>query len=229
MKTTNTIQVGELKGEKIKAFVCGHTGATGKALMDLLVASPTVESIVTVGRRENEKYKNHPKVTQHIIPNMLEIGKEDLSIAQGCNAAFCAIGTPFNEVFKKNNDSYRAVDFGIATEFASFSRNAGVKYFATITGEGTDGDSKMQMFVVKRDVEKFIQTLGFERIAILRPGFLDRGKDATWQEKIMLPKLWGTPVAKIAATMIWAAIHQPETVKGYSTKEIRTIATKMGI
>jgi N-acetyl-gamma-glutamylphosphate reductase len=83
-----TIQVGELKGEKIRAFVCGHTGATGKALMDILVASPAVESIVAVGRHKNEKYANHPKVTQHIVPYMTQIGKEDISIAEGCNVAF---------------------------------------------------------------------------------------------------------------------------------------------
>jgi hypothetical protein len=230
MKATTTIQTGSLKGEKIKAFVCGHTGATGKALMDILVESPIVESIVAVGRRENEKYKNHPKVKQYIVSNMNEIGKEDISIAQGCNAAFCTIGTPFMEVTdKKKQDQYRAVDFGIATEFAKFARKAGVKYFATITGAGTDSNSKNNMYVVKRDVENFIQTLGFERIAIMRPGFLNRGKDSSWVEKLMLPGLFGTPVAKIAAAMVWGAIYQTEKVKGYTTKEIKAKAKELGV
>jgi hypothetical protein len=220
----------EAGNTKINAFLCGHTGATGKALMDILVESPEVESIVAVGRRENEKYKNHPKVTQYIVPNMVEIGKEDLSIAKGCNAAFCTIGTPFNDVFKKEKkDDYRKVDFGIVTEFAKFAKKADVSYFATITGEGTDGNSKMNMYVVKKDVENLIQSLGFERVAIMRPGFLDRGKDATWQEKIMLPKLWGTPVEKVAGAMVWGAMNQTEKVKGYSTKEIRAKARELGV
>jgi hypothetical protein len=230
MKTNTTIQAGTLKGEKIKAFVCGHTGATGKALMDILVSSPYVESIVAVGRRENEKYKNNPKVTQHIVPNMIEIGKEDISIAEGCNAAFCTIGTPFTEVTnKKKQDQYRAVDFGIATEFAKFAKKAGVKYFATITGEGTDGNSQANMYVVKRDVENLIQTLGFERIAIMRPGFLNRGKDSYWVERLMLSALLGTPVSKLAAAMVWGAIYQTEDVKGYTTKEIKANAKALGI
>jgi hypothetical protein len=195
---------------KIKAFVCGHTGATGKALMDILVESPDVESIVAVGRRENEKYKNHPKVKQYIVPNMIEIGKEDISIAEGCNAAFCTIGTPFMEVTnKKKQDQYRAVDFGIATEFAKFARKAGVTYFSTITGAGTDSKSTNNMYVVKRDVENLIQTLGFERIAIMRPGFLNRGK--------------------IAGAMVWGALNQTEKVKGYTTKEIKTKAQELGV
>lgn len=110
-------------------MVSGHTGATGKTLMDILAASPAVESIVAVGRRENEKYKNHPKVKQYIVSNMLEIGKEDIAIAEGCNAAFCTIGTPFNDVFnKKKQDAYRMVDFGIITEFAKFAKKAGVSF-----------------------------------------------------------------------------------------------------
>lgn len=52
MKACTEIKSGDLKGEKIRALVSGHTGATGKALMDILAASPAVESIVAVGRRE---------------------------------------------------------------------------------------------------------------------------------------------------------------------------------
>ena len=222
-----TISNGKLQGQRIRAFVSGHTGATGKALMDVLVASPYVEYVVAVGRRENEKYKNHPKVKQYVVKNMLELEKEDLQIAQGCNVAFCAIGTPFNDVTnKKKQDQYRAVDFGIATEFAKFARNAGVEFFATITGVGTDSKSENNMFKVKRDVENLVQTLGFERIAFMRPGFLDRGKDAGWTEKLMLPGIFGTKVEKIAKAMVWASIQQTEAVKGYSTKEIKMNSVK---
>ena len=230
MKKILSIEVGKLKGAKIKAFVCGHTGATGKALMDILVEAPYVESIVAVGRRKNEKYENHPKVTQYVVASMIDIGKENIEIAKGCNVAFCTIGTPFNDVTnKKKQDSYKMVDFGIATEFAKFARNAGVEFFATITGEGTDSNSKMNMYVVKRDVENLVKTLGFERVAYMRPGFLDRGKDAGWTEKIMLPKIFGTPVKKVGAAMVWAALYQTEELKGYSTKEIRANAAELGI
>jgi hypothetical protein len=229
IEMNNTIQVGKLKGEKIKAFVCGHTGATGKALMDILVESPYVESVVAVGRRENEKYKNHPKVKQYIVPNMIELSKEDISIAEGCNVAFCTIGTPFNDVTnKKKQDQYRMVDFGIATEFAKFAKRAGVEYFSTITGVGTDSDSTNNMYVVKRDVENLIQTLGFERIAIMRPGFLYRGKDSSLTEKLMLSRFLGTPVAKVAGAMVWGAINQTEGVKGYTTAEIKEKSKALG-
>jgi hypothetical protein len=45
----------------------------------------------------------------------------------------------------------------------------------------------------------------------------------------MLPGLFGTPVAKIAAAMVWGAIYQTEKVKGYTTKEIKAKAKELGV
>lgn len=215
--------------KKIRALVCGHTGATGKALMKALIESPQVETIIAVGRRENPYFNKNSKVKQHIVPNMLDINKVDIKIAENCNVAFCTIGTPFNDVAKKSKqDSYRAVDFGITTEFAKFAKSSGVEFFATITGEGTENanEKSANMFRVKKDVEVFIQSLGFNRVAIMRPGFLDRGKDAGFVERLMLPGIFGTPVSKIANSMIWASITQNGKVVGYNTKEIKVAAEK---
>jgi uncharacterized protein YbjT (DUF2867 family) len=128
-------------------------------------------------------------------------------------------------VFKKSKrDSYKQVDFGIATEFAKFARKAGVTSFTTITGEGVDSDVNMHMYNVKRDVENVVKHLGFEHVAIMRPGFLYRGKDASWMEKLMLARFFGLPVARVAKTMIWAMQNQAEHFQGYDTRAIQGIA-----
>jgi hypothetical protein len=41
----------------------------------------------------------------------------------------------------------------------------------------------------------------------MRPGFLKRGKDSSWVEKLMLPGLFGTLVAKIAGAMDFNILH----------------------
>jgi hypothetical protein len=63
----------------------------------------------------------------------------------------------------------------------------------------------------------------------MRPGFLHRGKDASWMEKLMLSGIFGTPVAKVAGTMVWGALNQKEDFKGYTTQEIKEKAKEMGI
>lgn len=217
-------------GKKIRALVCGHTGATGKALVEALIASPNCESIVAVGRRENMQFKNSPKVTQHIVPDMAKIDTVDPKIAEGVNAAFCCIGTPFSDVAKKNKQGeYRAVDFGIATSFAKFAKAAGAEFYATITGEGTEkeSNSKINMYRVKQDVEKFVQTLDFGRVAFIRPGFLNRGADAGFTERLMLPSIFGIPVAKVAQSMILASLTQKKAVEGYTgNKLLKKMATE---
>jgi hypothetical protein len=76
------------------------------------------------------------------------------------------------------------------------------------------------MYRVKQEVEKFVQTLGFERIAFIRPGFLNRGKDAGWMERIMLSGLFGIPVDKVAKSMILASFIQTEAVVGYTGNNV---------
>jgi len=211
--------------KKIRALVIGHTGATGKALLDALIASPECESIVAIGRRESQVHKGSPKLTQIVLADMKSIASLDPALAQQANAAFCCIGTPFNDVFFKKDDAFRAVDFVIATEFAKYAKAAGADFFATITGEGTDPDSKMNMTRVKGEVEVLVRSLRFSRVAFLRPGFLNRGRDAGWLEKIMsLGGILGLPVSQLARAMAWAALHQKEAEAGYTTKDVKRVA-----
>jgi len=219
---------GKSKGQKIRALVCGHTGATGKALVKALNDSPYCESIVAIGRREYQEFKEMKKVTQHIVPDMTKLNTVDINIAKGANAAFCCIGTPFTDVFsKKKQDDYHKVDFGIATGFAKFAHDAGVDYYTTITGEGTEkeSNSNMHMYRVKQDVEKYVTALQFDRTTFIRPGFLNRGKDAGFVEKLMLPGLFGIEVKKVAESMIWSALTQSKKLDGPSgNKELKRMA-----
>lgn len=212
--------------EKIRALIIGHTGATGKALLDTLIASDDCESIVAFGRRESLEHKGVAKLTQHVVPQMPEIGSLPLSYAKGANTAFCCIGTAFNDVFKTSKAlEYYNTDFGIATEFAMYSKVAGVEFFSFISGQGANAESSMNMFRVKGEVENFVSELKFERAAYLRPGSLDRGADATITEKILtLWGLLGLPVADLAKAMVWIALNQSSNVQIYDGKSISNAA-----
>lgn len=210
----------------IKALIIGHTGSTGSALLDILITSPDCESIVAIGRRENMKYKKNPKLTQIILPNMLEIGSLKTDIANGANAAFCCIGTTFNDVFKKSKaQEYHNVDFGIATGFAAFAKSVGVEFFAIITGDSSDSKSKQRMTRVKGETEDFVKALNFNRTAILRPGLLNRGNGKRgWLEQIItIFGTFGLPVSKLALAMHWMAKYQKEKTFSYETVDIKKV------
>lgn len=221
-KNSNKVDIAN--GRKLRALVCGHTGATGQALLDALIASPDYESIVAVGRRESAAHRGEPKLQQHIVENMLELSTTHPNIANGFDAAFCCIGTTFNDVFKQSKAAeYLSVDFGIATEFAKFAKLSGVEFFAIITGDKSDSKSKFRMTKVKGETEDFVISLGFPRVAILRPGLLNRGKGRRgWMEQVAtLGGIFGLPVRKLAQSMVWMNLHQTESLKRYETIDIR--------
>ena len=210
--------------KKTKALIIGHTGSTGSALLDILIASPDCESIVAIGRRENTKHKGNSKLTQYILPNMLEISNMDINIAKDANAAFCCIGTTFNDVFKSSKaEEYQNVDFGIATGFAQLAKNAGVEFFSIITGDKSDSKSRHRMTRVKGETEDLVRALKFGRTAILRPGLLNRGDGRRgWLEQIItVGGKFGMPVAKLALAMIWMSKNQSEANVSYETVDIK--------
>jgi len=209
---------------KFRALVCGHTGATGSALIETLTALPQCESIVAVGRRKNAAQEGNPKLTQHVVENMQAMSKTHPDLGAGCTVAFCCIGTTFNDVFKKSKaDEYQSVDFVIATEFAKLAKQGGVDFFAIITGENSDSKSQMRMTRVKGETEDFVVSLGFKRLAILRPGLLNRGKGRRgWLEQIFtVGGIFGLPVQKLGQAMIWMAMNQQEALKRYETPDIQ--------
>jgi oxidoreductase len=211
-------------GNKMRALVIGHTGATGQALLDLLITIPECESIIAIGRRESEQHKSSSKLTQYILPDMIEIGSFDTELLKGVNVAFCTIGTTFNDVFKESKAAeYQAVDFGIATGFAKLAKSAGIEFFAIITGDKSDSRSKHRMTRVKGETEDFVIAQGFNRVAILRPGLINRGKGRRgWLEHIFtLGGIVGLPVVKLAKAMVWMSRKQTDQLKRYETADIQ--------
>lgn len=209
---------------KIRALLIGHTGATGGALLDTLIASPQCESIVAIGRRKSSRHLDSPKLTQIVVENMLEISSLDPKYAEGSNAAFCCIGTKFNDVFKSSKArEYQSVDFGIATGFARFAKLAGADFFGIITGEKSDSNSRYRMTRVKGETEDFVVAQKFNRTAILRPGLLNRGKGRRgWLEQIAtVGGIFGIPVADLAGGLYWMALTQTAPLVRYETKDIQ--------
>lgn len=211
-------------GKKIHALVIGHTGATGQTLLDTLIASPQCDSIIAIGRRESARHKGSPKLKQYILPNMLEIASFDLELVKGVNAAFCTIGTTFNDVFKESKAAeYQAVDFGIATGFAKLAKAAGAEFFGIITGDKSDSNSKHRMTRVKGETEDFVIAQKFNRVAILRPGLLNRGKGRRgWLEQIFtIGGNFGLKVTDLSKGMYEMSLSQKESVKKYETPDIQ--------
>jgi hypothetical protein len=206
---------------KFTALVCGHTGATGKALLDTLLDSPQYKEVIAIGRRESPRHKGADKLTQIVLPNMEEVAKLSASISKHVDAGFCCIGAGYAEMFKNDAKTFHAVDYVIATEFAKLSQNLGADFFSVITCEGVSPQAKNFMYRTKGETEEYL--MKFARLALMHPKFVNREGDAQWFERIMsLNGLLGTKVSDMARAMAWASLKQRAPLAVYNVKDMRT-------
>jgi uncharacterized protein YbjT (DUF2867 family) len=88
--------------------------------------------------------------------------------AIGGDVAICAIGTTMRAA--GSQAAFRAVDFDIATDFASAARAAG--HMIVVSSVGADARSPNFYLRTKGEMEAALDALGFDRLDILRPGLL---------------------------------------------------------
>lgn len=209
--------------KKYNAIICGHTGATGKFVLDELVDAPWINIVITIGRSEYPKYKNHPKVKQIITPDLTDLSHLNPDEFEKIDFAFDLVATPVSEAFK-GEEVYRIADVEMTSEFARFAKSTGATFLSAIgmvPMKGTDYASK-----AKKDFEDYARTLGFERLAFMHPKWVNRESDTKWYESFYtLFGLIGTKASHISRTLVWAAKNQTEADKDYSIKEIKSIAT----
>ena len=209
----------------MRALICGHTGATGKIVLEALVNADWVESVVTVGRRNYEKYENHPKVKQIIVSDMLDLSAITLEEVGAINLAFDFVATNLKEAFN-GEDFYRIADVDMATKFAELAKEAGAKYICAISMKDADKPTEKKGDYAKRakhDMEENIRAMEFKKFAIMRPDWLQR--DGSLMEFIYtFGGLQGIKVSDMAKCIIWSARNQREAEYAYTVKEMKKIA-----
>jgi uncharacterized protein YbjT (DUF2867 family) len=82
----------------------------------------------------------------------------------------------------------KRVDLDYSNAGARLAAAAGtVTHFSLVTSQGASASSWIGYLKVKGQQEEYARTLGFPRLALFRPGALDRGplRDARFKEKLM--------------------------------------------
>ena len=147
------------------ALIAGATGLVGSYLVDQLVAAPEYERVIAVTRRPLEV--EHPKLIEvHASFDALDRLPEPL---RG-DDAFCCLGTTMKKAGSR--DAFRAVDHGAVLAFAWAAQRGGAKRFFTVSAMGADPASRIFYNRVKGETEQALEVLGFDTLAIFRPGLL---------------------------------------------------------
>ena len=152
------------------AWLAGGSGLVGGELLRMLLADPSVEKVVSVGRRTLPL--EDPKLVQ------VKIDFADVSASKGAfdalpapDCAFSCLGTTIKKA--GSQEAFRAVDHDAVVAFAKAARSKGAKVFEHVSSLGADAKARSFYMLVKGQTEEAVAALGFESVYALRPSILD--------------------------------------------------------
>jgi uncharacterized protein YbjT (DUF2867 family) len=154
----------------LKIVLAGATGLVGKALLKILEEDPSIDAIDVIGRRLSESQSG--KVIQHVAP----ITEWPLLITQiKSDIAISTLGTTLKQA--GSEAAFAAIDLDSVLAFARASLAAGARRLMVVTSIGAHPSSRNFYLATKGKLEQEIQTIGFDRVDVFRPGLL-RGERA---------------------------------------------------
>lgn len=160
-----------------QALLIGGTGLVGRLVADRLLAN-SVEVHALLRRSAG---RSAPGWYEQVAPP-----DEWPALARriGGDVAVSALGTTSRAA--GSDAAFRAVDFGMVTDFARAAREGGVHHMITVSSVGADPDSRFFYPRLKGETERALGEIGFDRLDIIRPGLLrgERGADRRLGERI---------------------------------------------
>lgn len=162
----------------MKALIIGATGATGKDLVQILLADPDYTALTIFVRRSTGLA--HPKLSEVITDfNNLE------ALSQQINGDvwFSCLGTTLKLAGSKEKQWH--IDHDIPLQFAKIARRNDIPTAVLLSAYGASATSKVFYSKMKGKLEDAINALAFNRFIIFRPGLLLRTNTDRTGERIM--------------------------------------------
>ena len=157
-----------------RAWVLGATGATGTALVGLLLGNDEYSEVHVFVRRPLQL--QHAKLHVHVVD--MERA-EDWQTGPAADVAFSCLGTTLRAAGSKA--AQHRVDVDYQLQFAEMARRSGVGTFVLLSAAGANAKSSLFYMRLKGEAEEGVRALGFERTLFFRPGMIDRGGEGTRQ------------------------------------------------
>ncbi|XP_047218536.1 oxidoreductase HTATIP2 [Girardinichthys multiradiatus] len=205
------------RGQNKSCFILGASGETGKMLLRELLERNIFSKITLIGRRQltfgDKEYEN---LVQEVI-NFEKL--DDYAAAfMGHDVGYCCLGTTRA---KAGADGFIKVDHDYVLKSAELAKAGGCTQFHLESSRGADKNSNFLYLKVKGQVEAEIEALGFDRLAIYRPGVLLVDRQESRPGEWLARKFFGAvsavcstsmsiPIQAVAKAMVSNTLLQPE-------------------
>lgn len=160
-----------------RVVIIGGTGQVGSAVVRALVAEPLCAEIVMVNRKAAAATAD-PRVRQ-VTMDTAAAGFQDevTALARGmvahgepvCGASCVGVGAGSR---KWSEEELKALEVGVVGGFARGCHAGGIRQFALLSAAGSTSKSRIRYARVMGLKEEAVQEVGFDRLAIFRPGII---------------------------------------------------------
>lgn len=155
--------------QKLKVIITGATGMVGEGVLQECLVNPEVQQVLIINRKEYPL--QHPKLSQVVLPDILDIDSlgQDLSAYNACY--FCAGVSSIG----MDEQQYSKLTYDLTLNFAKklVSINPDMT-FCYVSGSGTDSSEKGKTMWarVKGKTENDLMKLPFKAVYNFRPAFM---------------------------------------------------------
>ena len=160
-----------------RVLIIGGTGQVGSAVVRALAAQPSCAEVVMVNRRAASVTAD-PRVRQVVLDTaVVQFPAEITKLAQSVLArgdpvyGACCVGVG-KDSRKWSEEALRALEIGVVGGFTRGCRAAGITRFALLSAAGSAANSRLRYARVMGLKEQAVEGMGFERLAIFRPGII---------------------------------------------------------
>ena len=160
-----------------RVLIAGGTGQVGTAVVRALAAEPSCAEVVMVNRRAIS-LAAAARVRQVILDTAdarfpAEVTRLAQSmVAQGdpvYGASCIGVGTGS---LTWSEEALKALEIGVVGGFARGCREGGITRFSLLSAVGSTSKSRFRYVRIMGLKEETVQEVGFERLAIFRPGII---------------------------------------------------------
>jgi uncharacterized protein YbjT (DUF2867 family) len=153
----------------VKVLVFGATGMVGQGVLRECLIDPSVERVVTVGRRATDD--KHPKLGELVYPDLSTLAPLEPQLG-GFDACFFCLGV---SALGMSESAYTRVTYDLTMGIArTLLRTSPGLTFIYVSGAGTDSSERGRAMWarVKGRTENALLSLPFKAAYMFRPGLI---------------------------------------------------------
>jgi uncharacterized protein YbjT (DUF2867 family) len=183
------------------AIIIGATGLVGSTLVKQLLENPIYSKVILLLRKPLKI--SHSKLIQEVTDfdklNASKIVGDDL---------FCAMGTTLAKAGSK--EAQYKIDCTYPYEIGRIAKANGVKQYLLVSCVGANFDSSNFYLRTKGDLEKKIESLGFQNFVSVRPFMLLGGR-----EEHRLGEKIGTVLSNLLSPLLFGGLRKYHGIQAY--------------